>query len=206
MSEQRPEDASDESAWVTIPTSLGRDELLLFCQDIERLLRINPLWIFKDWQRVDDDQYRFKILNESNGLELETMLRVERLKDGCHLHYADGIKQRTTFRVVEGESGAALLLLDDYSGIKEGEREARADEADKSLIPWGNAIQSYLVQWRRWAWFPIYRFYMRWVWQPMKPSARRIVFMITVVTALEFFAFLMVFFIFWLELDHLFEL
>ena len=35
----------------------------------------------------------------------------------------------------------------------------------------------------------------------MRPMARRIVFMLIIVTALEFFGFLMIFTIFWLELD-----
>jgi hypothetical protein len=42
---------------------------------------------------------------------------------------------------------------------------------------------------------------MRRVWQPMRPMARRIVFLLIMVTALEFIGFLMVFTIFWLELE-----
>jgi hypothetical protein len=39
------------------------------------------------------------------------------------------------------------------------------------------------------------------VWQPMSPMARRVVFLLIVITAMEFAAFLMVMTIFVLELD-----
>jgi hypothetical protein len=42
---------------------------------------------------------------------------------------------------------------------------------------------------------------MRFVWQPMRPLGRRIAFLLIVITALEFVVFLMVFTVFWLELD-----
>ena len=72
---------------------------------------------------------------------------------------------------------------------------------DKSLIQWGHALHRYLRQWKRWSGVAPWRWYMRRVWQPMRPMARRIVFLLIMVTALEFIGFLMVFTIFWLELD-----
>ena len=39
---------SKDAAWATITTSFKVDELLMFCQDIERLFRINPMLIFKN--------------------------------------------------------------------------------------------------------------------------------------------------------------
>jgi hypothetical protein len=42
---------------------------------------------------------------------------------------------------------------------------------------------------------------MRKIWQPMKPMARRITFILIMITLVEFVLFLMVFTIFWLELD-----
>ena len=51
---------------------------------------------------------------------------------------------------------------------------------------------------------PGWKFYMRRIWQPMKPMARRICFILMVVTAAEFIVFLLVFAVFWLEMDKYF--
>ncbi len=63
------------------------------------------------------------------------------------------------------------------------------------------SLHRYLRRWKRWSWLPGWKFYMRHVWQPMKPMARRISFILIVVTLAEFIVFLLVFAIFWLELD-----
>ena len=68
------------------------------------------------------------------------------------------------------------------------ERRARAGEIDLSLNAWGRALHSYFGAWARWRWLGPWRWYMRRVWQPMKPSARRIVWMIWVISAFELFA------------------
>jgi hypothetical protein len=40
-------EAIKDAAWATINTPLEVNELKLFCQDIERLFRINPMLHFK---------------------------------------------------------------------------------------------------------------------------------------------------------------
>jgi hypothetical protein len=73
-------------------------------------------------------------------------------------------------------------------------------EVDNSILQWGGGIHRYLLQWKRWSWLPGWKPYMQKFWQGMKPSARRISFMLIALTAAEFVIFLFVFIIFWLEL------
>jgi hypothetical protein len=192
-------------AWVTIETELGAEELTRFCQDVERLFRINPAYVFRRWEAVGDDSVHWVALNESNAREIDTYLSVEPLPDGIAVTYATGLKTRTTFRVEPGPGHAAggnakLVISDDYGGTPEADRKKRMDEVDKSLVQWGHGLHRYLRQWKRWSGVGLWRWYMRRVWQPMRPMARRIVFLLIVITVVEFIIFLMVFTIFWLEL------
>ena len=197
-----------DAAWVTVETGLGVEELCRFCQDVERLLQINPAYVFRRWEKVGDGVFRWGGRNQSNAREIDTRLSVEPLPDGIAVTYTSGLKTRTTFRSVpdpaedgDGGGGARLVVTDDYGGTSEAERQRRMDEVDKSLVQWGHALHRYLRQWKRWSGVAPWRWYMRRVWQPMRPMARRIVFLLIMVTALEFIGFLMVFTIFWLELE-----
>lgn len=188
-----------DAAWVTIPTRLPVAEVVDFCRDIERLLRINSMYEFEDWHETGPDSYAMKIHNLSNGQTLEVPFSVVRHADGVELVYGAGLKARTRFKVEPGPQGANLIVTDDYAGTPMTERESRAAEIDKSLVYWGNDLHRYLEQWRRWSAFRVWRWYMARVWQPMKPRARRVAFMVIVITALEFVAFLAVFLIFAME-------
>jgi hypothetical protein len=130
---------------------------------------------------------------------------VERLPDGIVVTDTTGLKTRTTFRVVPAPGdttggGAKLVITDNYGGTPEADRKKRMDEVDKSPVQWGHGLHRYLRQWKRWSGVVLWRWYMRRVWQPMRPTARRTVFQLLIITALEFIVFLMVFIIFWLEL------
>ena len=70
---------------------------------------------------------------------------------------------------------------------------------DKSLTAWAEALRLYFLRLRRWSWLPGWRWYIRRVWMPMKPSARRIVWFIYLITVAEFFFFLFVLLIFLIE-------
>jgi hypothetical protein len=200
--ESEPEE--NDAAWIVVETGLGAEELFRFCQDVERLFRINPAYVFRRWEDIGNGVFRWAALNESNDREIDTQLSVERLADGIAVTYATGLKTRTTFRVLTGDgpgAGAKLVVTDDYSGTPEAEREERMGEVDTSLNSWGYGLHKYLRQWRRWSGLAPWRWYMRRVWQPMRPMARRIVFLLIVITALEFVGFLMVFAIFRLNLE-----
>jgi len=195
----------NDAAWVVVETGLEAEELFGFCQDVERLFRINPAYVFRRWEDLGGGIVRWAALNESNDREIDTRFSVERLPHGLAVTYASGLKTRTTFRVEPGGGpgggGATLVVTDDYSGTPEAEREARVDEVDTSLNSWGYGLHKYLRQWRRWSGLAPWRWYMRRVWQPMRPMARRIVFLLIVITALEFVGFLLVFAIFRLNLE-----
>ncbi|MCK4866804.1 MAG: hypothetical protein KAT39_02050 [Alphaproteobacteria bacterium] len=193
---------SQDAAWVTIETPLTADALLAFCrEDIERLFRINSLLKFEEWHHGAENEHRVRLLNSVTGKELETGLHVEPLSDGLRVTYDTGLKTATTFRVEATEGSAQLVVTDDYSGTPAAERQARTDEVDQSLIQWGHDLHRYLAMWNRWSRYGLWRWYMNRVWKPMTPLGRRVVFLLIVITAMEFAVFLMVLAIFVLELD-----
>lgn len=191
----------EDAAWVTIETPFDREELSLFLQDVERLYRINPMLIFDQWQKTGELQYHLKAKNQSNNQLIDTTLNVEPGTDGIIVHYQQDLRSSTSFRIEEQDDGGVkLIVTDDYSGVSLNDREARIDEVDKSLVNWGSHLHRYMHLWKRWSWVPGWQFYMRKVWQPMKPMARRIAQMLIIITLAEFVLFLLVFTIFSLEL------
>ncbi|MAG96620.1 MAG: hypothetical protein CMM08_08050 [Rhodospirillaceae bacterium] len=192
----------DDAAWVTIETPFDADRLRRFLEDIKRLYRINSMLEFEELRQTGDREYRLKAKNLSNGRSVETDLEVRRADGGVIVTYSNGLKTSTTFRVDPKPDGnAQLVVTDDYGGTSGEEREARIDEVDKSLVQWGRDLHRYLRLSKRWSAVPGWNFYMRRVWQPMKPSARRICYLLSMITLAEFVVFLMVFSVFWLELD-----
>ncbi|NQU60559.1 MAG: hypothetical protein HQ512_05475 [Rhodospirillales bacterium] len=200
-----PPSDNQDAAWVTIETPFDAKGLSGFLDDVERLFRINSLLVFENWQSLGNGEYQFKAKNLSNDKTVETGIKTAREGNTLTVTYRGGLKTTTTFRLDPKPDGTVdLIVTDNYSGTSKQEREARMDEVDKSLTQWGRDLRLYLLAWKKWSWFPGWKWYRRRVWQQMQPMARRICFMLLVVTALEFFAFLMVFTIFWLELDKYF--
>lgn len=196
-----PAQDRDDAAWMTIETPFERASLRLFLDDVERLYRINPMLEFDEWRQDDENRFRLSAKNLSNGRRLETFLTVDRTEDGLMVRYSDGLRRSTSFRIKDRPDGNAnLIVTDDYSGTPIEEREARINEVDKSLVQWAQALHQYLHRWKRWSRVPGWQFYMRRIWQPMKPMARRITFILIVLTAAEFVLFLLFFIIFRLEL------
>ena len=187
--------AREDAAWVRIPTALSRAELIEFCEDVERLLRINSHYEFQEWRPEGPNRFFVRARNLGNGSMIETALRVIPRPDGIRVVYESGLKTSTDFHVEAADMngqpgsspavGAVLVVTDDYSGTTEDERTARGAEVDTSLVSWGNDLQRYLRHWQRWSAFGAWRWYMRHIWQPMKPSARRISFILIVVGAIE---------------------
>jgi hypothetical protein len=182
-----------DRAWVRIATSLSPAALIAFCQDAERLLRINSMYEFEQWRPEGAGCFFMHGQNLSNGHNFATQIRIEPRSDGLRIVYATGLKTATEFRVEpagpDGKpaapGGAVLVVIDDYSGTPEAERQARENEIDKSLVWWGHDLHRYLRHWARWSGFRPWRWYMGRVWQPMKPKARRITFMLLAITAFE---------------------
>ena len=178
---------SNDAAWASFKTPLDKNSLLVFCQDVDRLFRINPYLEFTKWQAIDDDRYQFQARNLSHNppTDIELELQVEPQLDGVRIKYDRGLKSSTTFKIEAVPEGTQLTIIEDYDRVDEKERETRLDEVDKSLVKWAEDIQAYLIRWKRWSKFTPWRWYMTRVWQPMKPSARRITYMLLWISLVE---------------------
>jgi len=188
-------------ARLEIATPWTPETLRPFVDDVERLLRINPLVVFDRFEREGEDRWHLTGRNLANGRTFDLhMERVPLPDGGWRLLWKGGLKQATELRIRAAPDGTALLeIVDDYSGVPEAERKARKQEVDTSFLPWGRALHKYLNHWKRWSWIPGWKWYFGGPWLRMTPSARRIVFMLIFITAAEFVLFLFVLLIFKLE-------
>ncbi len=166
---------------------MQRDELVAFCGDVERLLRINPMLEFSRWEELGAGRYLVagRNISQEEPFEYEFELRCERLSDGLRISYSSGLKTSTTLTVESTSRGSKLTLTDSYDGLAPEQREARLGEVDKSITVWAGYLQKYLQNWLRWSRIGVWRWYMRRVWQPMKPSGRRITYMLLMISAFE---------------------
>lgn len=178
---------TEDAAWASVNTPLTIDELTAFCQDIERLFRINPMLEFSQWENLAGNHYRMTVKNISQEIpfELETELQVEYQADGITIHYSNGVKNKTMLKFEPSIEGSRLTIIDDYSSLSEEERQNHLHEVDKSLVNWVDYLQRYLIVWKRWSRFALWRWYMRRIWQPMKPSGRRITYILLWITVVE---------------------
>ncbi len=175
-----------DASWVSVDTPLDLAALRDFCADIERLFRINPYLEFVTWQRSGADGHHARYRNLSNHQSVTVDMRIERESvDVFSLVYSDGIKARTRWELEPLAAGSRLTITDDYSRLPDAERTVRIDEVDKSLSAWGWALHEYLQRERRWGGCAPWRWYMRRCWLPMTPRARRITYMLVLLTAAE---------------------
>ena len=180
--------ASDDAAWAAINTPLSTEDLMTFCQDIERLFRINPMLEFKTWETLSDNRYRMAVKNISHKeepFELDVKMNVEQNADEITIHYENGVKKKTILKIEPSEFGSKLTITDNYTGMSEDERQSHLHEVDKSLINWANYLQRFLITWKKWSKFALWRWYMKRIWQPMKPTARRVTYMLLWITLAE---------------------
>ena len=183
-----------------VDTPLSLPALREFCADIERLFRINPYLEFQRWQRTGADGIHASFRNLSNQQMVALDLRIERESDDAFaLIYRAGIKARTRFVLEPAGAGSRLTITDDYAGSPPAEREQRLHEVDKSLTAWGWALHEYLRREQRWGGYAPWRWYMRRLWLPMTPRARRISYMLVLLTAAELVLVLLVATIYWIE-------
>ena len=142
---------------------------------------------FSQWEKLADDKYRMAVTNSSQEtpFELETELQVENQSEGFTIHYSNGLKKKTILKFEPCEQGSRLTIIDDYAGLSEEERQSRLHEVDKSLTVWANYLQRFITVWQRWSRFALWRWYMRHVWQPMKPMGRRITYILLWITVVE---------------------
>ena len=197
--------SEDDFAQVEINTPFDKDWLLDFIHDPHRVLRINSLFEFTAFELVNDkaDTSSWRMAGKylSNDQPFDVTFTTQATASGILLSYKGWLKNSTELLLKKGDDdNYSLLITDDYSGTSVEQREQRITEVDNTIVPWANDIYRYLQQWKRWSWLPGFQFYMLKFWPKMKPSARRISFMLMAITAAEFVLFLFVFVIFYLEL------
>lgn len=203
---------NQDTAWVNVDTPLTPAQLFDFISNAERLFRLNTYLEIHEWQSAqrsvtEGGRIHFKYLNEMNGMTRELDITVSDFQPGVGytLNYSEGLKRATEIKVEARTHGAVLVIKDWYHGIEDQLdeppeiREARLAEVDRSLTPWGVAIRQHLISLARWNGLPFYRPLRERFWITMAPRNRRISRLIIWITALEFFAFLFVFLIYWIE-------
>jgi len=187
-----------DAAWVVIDTLFEATHLAEFCADIERLYRINPYLEFRYWRAGDIGEHEVSFRNLSNQRDFVLTLAVEGIP-GCEfrVRYDRGVKRGTHFRIAPHGSGSRLTITDEYESTAGDDVDLGA--VDKSLHAWGVALQEYLRRHARWGRYRWWRWYMRRVWVPMKPSGRRIVYILWVLTVFEIALIALGFAIYWIE-------
>ena len=195
-----------DAAWVNVETPLTPTQLFEFILDAQRLLRLNPYLEIHTWQApqrtvAEGARIHLKYLNEMNGVARELDVTVSEFKPGVGytLNYSEGLKRATEIRIEVKDQHATLVITDTYHPLPDKTESDPLTEVDRSLTPWGVAIRQHLLKIARWKWLPFYRPLRETFWLGMAPRNRRISRMIVWITVLEFFAFLFVFLIYWIE-------
>lgn len=193
MNDLTLDSAEDDTAWVSIQTPLDVESLTSFCQDVERLFRINPMLTFKSWQADDENRFQFsgQNISQDEPFDFDLTLLVTKLADGIEVNYQQGIKSSTTFKIEplpdDSEWKSKLTITDTYGGMSEQDRKEQLHTVDRSLTAWAKYLQQYLLYWHRFSRIWPWRWYMKRVWQPMNPSARRITYMFLLISVIEVF-------------------
>ncbi len=176
-----------DAAWASVRTPLSVQELVEFCQDVERLFRINPMLEIKRFTVIGTQRFEMEGRNTSQTppFEFAVAMQIKPQPDGLHIEYADGIKSHTEIKVTADSQGSQLTITERYERLPAAEREQHLGEVDRSLTVWADYLQRYLLMWAKWSRFGWWRWYMRRVWQPMKPMSRRITYALLWITVVE---------------------
>jgi hypothetical protein len=187
MNEPSVENAENDSAWASVVMPLSVEALKEFCADTERLFRINPMLVFTRWEQTSENSFDFSGENSSQekAFEFEFGLTVSKLDDGYRIDYDKGVKSSTVLKIEAAEQGSKLTITDRYDRLPAGERESHLHEVDQSIVIWAEYLQKFCISWNSWSKFALWRWYMRRIWQPMKPTARRITYMLLWITVVE---------------------
>lgn len=182
-----PQAGANDAAWASVRTPLSVQELVDFCHDVERLFRINPMLEFKRFSASGAQRFEMEGRNTSQTppFEFAVTMLVKPIPDGILIEYAEGIKSHTEIKVSADPQGSQLTITERYERLPVAEREQHLGEVDRSLTVWADYLQRYLLMWAKWSRFGWWRWYMRRVWQPMKPMSRRITYALLWITVVE---------------------
>ena len=179
--------SAEDAAWAAVNTPLSVGDLKKFCSDIERLFRINPMLEFKSFKSLGSNRYTMsgRNISQEGAFDFDVSFKVSELEDGLRIDYDNGIKSSTLMKVEEAPTGSKLTITDNYERLPVEDREKHLDEVDRSLVRWAEYLQRFLIMWSRWHRWGPWRWYMRSVWQPMKPMARRITYILLWISVIE---------------------
>lgn len=184
-----------DAAWVVIEAAWPAERLGQFLDDVQRLYRINPFLEFRRWEEGSQG-FQAELLNHSNGQRLLLDARVTREAAlVLRVDYAQGLKRSTHFVVEPTPGGSRLTVTEEYAH----DAPAAPEQVDRSLHAWGVALKDYLARERRWGRLPLYRWFMERIWLPMKPAARRITFLVLVISVADVALIALGLAIYWLE-------
>ena len=187
MNEMVSPPVAEDAAWASVNTPLSVADLTTFCRDIERLYRINPMLEFQHFKTLGQQRYAYagRNVSQETPFEFDYTFTVKELPDGIQVDYDQGVKSKTVFKIEPATEGSKLTITEYYERLPVEEREQHLHEVDKSLVVWANYLQRFLITWSRWSRFALWRWYMRRIWQPMKPTARRITYILLWITVVE---------------------
>ena len=189
--EPRPPDVGEDTAWVGVETTLSLGEVTQLITQPDRILRVNPHWVFETWNQDDDSRFQLRVRNQANGQIWETGGSIARRSQSIQLNYDDGIKASTRFTVEAHSNGSRIWVVDDYGRLPTAEREKRLTEVDPSLPDWGSALKRYLDAWDRRSGNRLWRWYMEGPWCRMTPLGRRVARLLIWATVAELALFLL---------------
>jgi hypothetical protein len=179
--------ATENKAWAEFKTPFSKSILIDFCRDIEQLFRINPYVEIINWEKLNSNDYSIELINHSQepAFVLKTDMHVLETSNGLIINYVSGIKTNTQIQIEEIPEGSKLTITDHYSLKKTGLQQDDLKKVDKSLTKWAEEIQIFLIQWKHWAWLLPWKYYKQYIWIRMKPSARRVSYMLIIISLIE---------------------
>ncbi|MDW3096110.1 MAG: hypothetical protein R8G33_10595 [Gammaproteobacteria bacterium] len=181
-----PKPEFDNAAWVRIKTNLDVKTLFEFCQQVERLFRLNPYLIFNHWQQNAKTSITAVWENHSNKkvYQIDTCIELEIKDNEICAKYQSGVKSETYFIVEPSGQSADLVIIDRYRSSGNDS----LDEVDKSIHAWGKGLHKFFKQYSRLRHIPYSEYIIDKYWIRLTPMARRIIYILLVVTAVEIIA------------------
>ena len=190
MNDQLPRQDLKNAAWVTISTRLDAQTLKHLSFNVERIYRLNPFLKINAWQKQNESTQEVEWENHSIEPPSQERIRltIEIHENELQIVYANGIKSRSILIVEPGDKGAQLTLIDDYGD--RGERDSH--KVDRSLHVWGRALQTFFNHYRILRHLPYADNLIDRFWIKLSPFARRITYILLVITLVELFALLLI--------------
>ena len=186
MTKPPPKQGLENAAWVTIPTRLSVSALIDFCSNIEQVIRLNPYLKIISWKYIDGNAYQVEWENHSNEKSNTEYaeFKVQQTENEVCLEYLAGIKNKTYLIVEATNNGSQLTIVDDYGDQQD------ADQVDKSLNAWALTLKRFFNHYIYLQHIPFAKLLIRRFWIRLNPVARRISYILVVITVVEIIALL----------------